>query len=237
MSFKIMRYLRLSALIIAVALSSACLGNTRKAATALQYLNDETVLSIKLPEVPDTGSALFESDFKTLHEWQEKRSEGDCIVAKKNADYDFRSMFPSLKDFYENLPAVNREFLDSVGDETAIAVKLMKKKYNRARPYVTDPTLLPCVDKPGKSSRAYPSGHSTRARVYALLLTELMPKRRSEFLTRADIIGLDRVVGGVHHPTDIEAGRRFANALFAKYMQNKLFRANVNNLRQYLPKN
>ena len=236
MKKNIFRHIGIVSVFAAVLLMTACAGNKRQAATALQYIDEETVSAIKLPEVPATGSALFDSDFKTLHEEQDTRTEGDCEVAARDAKYGFAEMFPSMKDFYNKLPEVNRKFIDSVGDETHLAVKIAKRKYDRARPYVTDTTLNPCVEKPKRTSKAYPSGHATYSRVYALLLTELMPKRRSEFLTRAEDIGRSRIVGGVHHPTDIEAGRRFANALFAKYMENKLFRANVNNLRQYLPK-
>jgi len=228
--------LQFSALIVSVLLVSACSGG-RRTATSLQYITEADVLSVKLPEVPQAGSALFESDFKTLHEWQGTRTDDECNLAQKDINYDFRNIFPKLKSFYDNLPEVNRQFLDSVGAETWLSIKIAQEKYNRRRPYMTDPTLLPCIDKPSKKSMSYPSGHATLARVYALLLTELMPGRRSEFLTRADNYGRNRIVGGIHHPTDIEAGRRFANALFARYMQNKLFRANLNNLRQYLPKN
>lgn len=233
---KQLRLLGLAAVFAAALMMSACVGGQRKHATSLQYLTEEAITAIVLPEVPATGSALFDSDFKTLHEEQDTRTEGECEAAARDAKYGFDEMFPSLKEFYRKLPEVNRQFIDSVGDETHLAVKLMKKKYGRARPYITDNTLEPCVQRPKKGSLAYPSGHATYSRVYALLLTELMPKRRSEFLTRAEIVGRSRIVAGVHHPTDIEAGRRFANALFARYMENKLFRANVNNLRQYLPK-
>ena len=228
--------MQLSVLSASVLLASACSGG-RRAAASLQYITEEDVLSVKLPEVPQAGSALFESDFKTLHEWQGTRTDDECNMAQKDVNYDFRNIFPKLKSFYENLPEVNREFLDSVGEETRLSIRIAQEKYNRRRPYVTDPTLLPCIDKPSKKNYSYPSGHATMARVYALLLTELMPGRRAEFLTRADNYGRNRIIGGIHHPTDIEAGRRFANALFARYMQNKLFRANLNNLRQYLPKN
>lgn len=230
------RQLGIAALFATALLLSSCAGNKRQYATSLQYIDAETVEAIKLPEVPAKGSALFESDFKTLHDEQESRTEGDCLAAEKDAKYDFPEMFPTMKEFYEKLPEANRKFIDSVGDETYLAVKIAKRKYDRARPYETDTTLEPCITKPKKGSRAYPSGHATYSRVYALMLTELMPKRRSEFVTRAEMIGRSRIVGGVHHPTDIEAGRRLGNALFAKYMENKLFRANMRDLHQYLPK-
>lgn len=236
MKKNILRQLSLASLFAAALFMAACAGNTRQYATSLQYVDEATVAAIRLPEVPAPGSALFDADFKTLHEEQDSRTAGDCVVAERNAKSEFPEMFPSMKEFYDKLPEENKKFIDSVVDETYLAVKIAKKKYARARPYVTDPTLNPCVDKPKKSSLAYPSGHAVYSRVYALLLTELMPKRRAEFLSRAEEIGRSRVVAGVHHPTDIEAGRRFANALFAKYMESKLFRANVRNLRQYLPK-
>lgn len=236
MKNKFTKYTHIVFAVLLSAALAACSTKVNIKNDKLQYLAAADVESIKLPEVPQQGSALFDSDFKTLHEYQDKRTADECSIAQKDANLAFENMFPELKDFYHNLPAVNKEFMNSIGKETSAAVAIMKAKFARPRPYITDETLSPCISKPKRGSLAYPSGHTTKSRIYALLLTELMPQRRAEFLSRAEDIARSRILGGVHHPTDIEAGRRFANALFAKYMQNKLFRANVNNLRQYLPK-
>ena len=228
-----MRNFKIIAVLSALLFATACAGGVRSD-SGFRYLNAGMVSTINLPEVPEKGSALFDADFKTLHDWQDKRTQGQCDAAKADSDYAFVSLFPMMKSFYSSLPQRNREFIDSVGDEVRAAVEVMKAKYDRERPYVTDTTLTPCIGKMGKKSRAYPSGHTSVARVYAMLLTELMPDRRAEFFTRADEIAESRVISGVHHPTDIEAGKRLAVGLFPKYMQNKLFRANVNDLRQYI---
>lgn len=216
-------------------LLAGCLsGQSQNKPISLQYLTPDIVRSINLPAVPQQGAALYESDFKTLHEWQNKRTEAQCEEAEKDAEYMFVAQFPMMKEFYNSLPQQNKDFINSVGDETSASVSVLKDKYGRKRPFVIDNTLSPCISKPRKGSLSYPSGHTAAARVYALLLTELVPEKRAEFFTRADDIALSRVIGGVHYPTDIDAGKRLANELFQRYMQNKLFRANVNDLRQYL---
>jgi len=48
----------------------------------------------------------------------------------------------------------------------------------------------------------------TRLFAFALLLAELAPERRDAILEAGRQVGVDRVVGGVHFPTDIEAGQR-----------------------------
>ena len=95
-----------------------------------------------------------------------------------------------------------------------------------------DAGLEPCLRRIGGLS--YPSGHSTIAHVFALILADLVPERRAEFLARADAAALNRVIGGVHHPSDIEAGKRLADLLYAEFLKSPAFRADQEALQQYL---
>lgn len=55
-----------------------------------------------------------------------------------------------------------------------------------------------CVKKSWGYS--YPSGHSSFSRVFANVLSDIVPERRAEFFARADEVAQDRVIGGVHFP-------------------------------------
>jgi acid phosphatase (class A) len=75
-----------------------------------------------------------------------------------------------------------------------------------------------------KKSFGYPSGHSTRATVDALLLTQLFPQQADALLAHAYAIGWRRVVLGVHTPQDIEAGRVYGQALSQTLLADPAFR-------------
>jgi len=64
-----------------------------------------------------------------------------------------------------------------------------------------------------KKSFGYPSGHSSRATVDAILLAQLFPQDADALMQHARDIGWRRVVKGVHTLQDIYAGRQFGQAL------------------------
>src|SRR5947209_20328887 len=76
-------------------------------------------------------------------------------------------------------------------------------------------------------SYSYPSGHSTRGALDAILLAQMVPEKRAEIFARGWDFGLSRVVGGVHYPSDVEAGRIDATAIVAIMMQNAGFQTDL----------
>lgn len=87
-----------------------------------------------------------------------------------------------------------------------------KLRNPRPRPYVEDPSILPCNTAFLKDQESYPSGHAMNGYVAALLLADVIPDHRRAILERGVRYGENRVVCGVHHPTDVEQGRRLAIA-------------------------
>jgi len=99
----------------------------------------------------------------------------------------------------------------------------VKERFHRPRPFVADPRVHPCVERPDSDS--YPSGHAFVAFLWAAVLAELHPDLRMAIYERADRIVWGRVTGGVHYPSDLAAGRRLAHAVIAQEMKNAAFRA------------
>jgi acid phosphatase (class A) len=60
---------------------------------------------------------------------------------------------------------------------------------------------------------SYPSGHAAFGWSMAYLLSRLVPERQDRLETRAAQFARQRMVCGVHFPSDLEAGRRAARRL------------------------
>jgi acid phosphatase (class A) len=97
-----------------------------------------------------------------------------------------------------------------------------KAEWNRPRPFLANSRVFPALDKPRDPS--YPSGHSTRATLDALVLAQLLPSNAMAIQKRGMEVGDDRVIAGVHYPSDVLAGRKLAQAIFDRMMQEKDFR-------------
>ena len=69
----------------------------------------------------------------------------------------------------------------------------------------------------------YPSAHSTRGTVQALLLAELFPEHKEAILEIGRHLGWDRVLLGKHFPTDIYAGRVMGQALVRELLASPAF--------------
>ena len=109
------------------------------------------------------------------------------------------------------------------------AVKSDPKRDNSARPLVPQGPGTAC--KPAEElptySYSYPSGHSTLGTTVAILLSQMVPEKRAELYARGWYYGDERVIAGVHFPTDIEAGRIQATVIVAFMMQNAQFRSDL----------
>jgi acid phosphatase (class A) len=79
-----------------------------------------------------------------------------------------------------------------------------------------EPICVPQDAERLRNNGSYPSGHASLGWTWALLLAELAPDRADALLARGYAYGENRVVCGVHWPTDVEAGRTIAAAVSAK---------------------
>ncbi|HBA60099.1 MAG TPA: hypothetical protein DCZ92_04660 [Elusimicrobia bacterium] len=198
------------------------------------YIEKSRLEAIELAPAPQRGSPVDQADFIELHDWQNKRTAQQCAAAGAEGNAYLEDFFGHLKPFSAPLPAAGNKFILRVREDASTAVTIFKDRNSRPRPFLSDAALDPCIGRAG--GLAYPSGHATLSRLFALMLTELAPLRRSEFMAVADAAALNRVIGGVHHPSDIEAGKKLGDLLFARFMENPEFRANMDKLRPYMAK-
>lgn len=106
--------------------------------------------------------------------------------------------------------------IDKVGKDLKVVTDSLKRHFLRPRPFQADPRVQPAIER--EPSPSYPSGHATRGLAFAMVLAELAPERREALLAQGRLVGVDRVIGGVHYPSDIEAGQRLAEKLTTSWL-------------------
>jgi acid phosphatase (class A) len=66
--------------------------------------------------------------------------------------------------------------------------------------------------------------------VYARLLAVIYPERAEVFRAQGDQAALNRVIGGVHHPSDIIAGKKLGDILADEYLADAKFKRELEKL-------
>jgi len=183
-----------------------------------------------LPLPPAVGSLAALGDLEAVRQAQVARTPEDVAWAKSVEKDQAFGCAAVLGPWFtpENLPQT-AEFLKRVSADTEMASHSAKGLFSRPRPPLTDPTLQPCVDLPGTGS--FPSGHSMRAFVWALVLSDIFPEQREALLARAHRVAWGRVMGGVHYPTDVVGGRMLGEAIAAALRKSPVYQAEVEKCR------
>lgn len=163
---------------------------------------------------PEVGSADEALDDSILLDWQDQRTEAECLAAAKQSNNE------TLKSFFGDVLTKKEIAYLSVRLLRVAAIAAAnsaraKSMYDRPRPYDRNSDIKPCIEE--EKSSSYPSGHTTLARLYGRVLSLRYPSRAEKFMARADQAALNRVLGGVHHPSDIEAGKRLGDYLAKKF--------------------
>jgi acid phosphatase (class A) len=70
---------------------------------------------------------------------------------------------------------------------------------------------------------SYPSGHAMYGCMTAVLLGVMVPEQRTALLERGATYAQNRVIAGVHYPTDVEAGCTSGKIVAAVLLQSPVF--------------
>jgi acid phosphatase (class A) len=119
-----------------------------------------------------------------------------------------------------NLPLFTAMFA-RMGDTEDAVVDPVKAFFGRTRPFLNNPDIKPLV-KPSKSG-SYPSGHTSRSTMMAIVLSSMLPEQRAAIFARANDYAESRVIGGMHYPNDLDAGRRAGSAMAATLLASPTF--------------
>ncbi len=200
-------------------LLSACATTTpaQLSPSAARWFEPESLhLLALLPPVPDAAATRQELD--ALLELQSHRSEAACLAAADDANKKlarFAGALGLMVDAKDPRLEATARMLDDLRTLQERITSRVKDATNRPRPFRQDARLTPCIERPLTDS--YPSGHAAFGMAAALLLADMVPERRVELLARGMEYGEQRVVGGVHFPSDVAAGRT-AGTIIAAFL-------------------
>jgi acid phosphatase (class A) len=180
-------------------------------------------LSKIIQSPPAADSQAQKDDLKAVQDAQKNRTEAQ--VKSAVAD-NIVTLFAFVSDvlgpnFNKEKLVVTTPFFERVFADQIEACLEVKEHFNRKRPFVIDPGIKPVVKQADNAS--YPSGHSTTGYVYTVILSMMVPEKAQALFDRAAIYGRNRVIAGVHFPTDVEAGKISAAVIVNALIQQPLF--------------
>jgi acid phosphatase (class A) len=171
---------------------------------------------IKLPDPPANDSKetfeelkLIEKSFKSLTTKQKKEiKEQDGYWPRLNTIF-----YDALKIDDPTL----EKFIYLLEMDTEIAVKHYKKKYDRPRPAFLASKMgeqFKIFPSKTASTASYPSGHATFGALAAKVLGHMFPEKKPELSELGKSMGKNRILAGLHYPSDYKAGVLLADELY-----------------------
>ena len=149
---------------------------------------------------PLAGSPEQAADMAATVAVHAQRTADQEAAAKSEKKFFIFAFSPAIGLSFQpgKLPHTE-EFLKRVQEDTENVEDTAKDFWKRPRPYMVDPSLARGADDLEKSF-SYPSGHSTRGTVFALVLADLFPEKRDAILGIGREIGWHRVEIARHYP-------------------------------------
>lgn len=184
-----------------------------------------------IPPPPAKGSPAEQADLDGVLALQDHPTQQELEHAERTVSFTVFSFaevlgpqfkaesYPETAGFFKRMEATAND-----------PKNFLKDTYRRDRPYKAFPGVVKeLVDE--EHGYSYPSGHSTRAWLFALVLGDLAPKHRNALLASAMQVCNDRVIGGMHYPSDMMASRVLAEELHRILLKNPDFTGDLEKLR------
>ena len=175
-----------------------------------------------LAPAPTHGSDQEKRDLTEILAIQKSRTSRQSERALADATagiFGFADVLgPSFNE--QRVPSV-AALLGKARADAVAAVGAAKAVWNRQRPYAISAEVQTLGDRPESSS--YPSDASTVGYLTAILLADMVPEKAAALYARGREFGDDRIILGIHFPSDVEAGRFAATAIANALLQDAAF--------------
>ena len=185
----------------------------------------EVALDKVLAPPPAANTQAYKDDLQVVLDLQRSRSAAEVKDAQADAELSpFRFADVLGPQFNAEKVPFTVQFLRQALTDVGLSSGAAKAHFNRPRPYVASSEVLSVLGKP-LNSPSYPSGHAMYGHSIGILLSIMVPEKSAELFERATRYGRNRVVGGVHYPTDVDAGRTAAAVVVNAMLHNQKFLA------------
>jgi acid phosphatase (class A) len=170
-------------------------------------------LNVSQPPLGNLSVEGEEEEIQRILLLQEGLTEDDkrFIV---NADQDLPSTYYQWLSLRGERPKMNTIKECGLTEEEKKIISKIKDGVKRPRPFVENKKIKSYCGK--TVGYSYPSKTTTEAYVMCERLCEKYPQLREGLYALANKIATSRIQGGVHYPSDVEAGKSIAKGLLAK---------------------
>ena len=187
-----------------------------------------------LPAPPEKGSPAFKLDVQ-CYKWgkQERKDPVRAEMACRDAVWTYEALLDELDEHFgmavseSKTPAIWNVLERSLRTVDQIRVA-PKAWFKRIRPfeYFKEETLTG-EDDELRGEGSYPSGHTIRSWLAAMLLSEVNPAVADYVYARAWEYGNSRVIAGAHWQSDVDASRVAASIGFASLQTSPEFQEDM----------
>lgn len=210
---------------LAAGLLLLVVGSTARAEDAKPFITNKDVdLTMILPPPPANDSAETKAELGEVLTVQVTRTpemEARAIADAEENVWRFADvMGPNFNK--DKLPKFCA-FFDRVVETEGAVVDPAKDVWKRPRPHQLSDLVKPVVKL--SSSGSWPSGHATVGTMMGIILSDMVPERRAEIMARAAEFGHNRIVGGIHYPSDVEMGKISGSVIAAVLLNRDDFKA------------
>ena len=188
-----------------------------------------------LPAPPDTIGEHFSHDIMRYFWGKQQRLDPErAAQARRDAAWTYEALAAQFSPAFgmtisqEETPEIWKLLTSGVHSATAIR-KPIKAYYHRMRPFVRfHEHILTYQAEEDEAELAgegsYPSGHTMRGWLAALLLAELNPDNADAIYKRGWDYGESRVIVGAHWQSDVDVSRAAASIGYAALHNSPAFR-------------
>jgi len=193
-------------------------------AEGLVFLSPNRVDLLKfLAPPPAPQSEAQKRDLAAVLDVQKNRTPE--LIARALADSElsiFRYDDVLGPNFTPDRLPITVNFFKKMHADARVILNATKEAWNRPRPCNINTDVKPLGERP-RTAFAYPSGTTIFGSLTAIVLANMVPEKHAELFARGAEYSANRVVLGIHYPTDIEAGRIAAAVMAAALFDTPSF--------------
>lgn len=187
-----------------------------------------------LPEPPEDTSEMMAHDIMRYYWGKQQRLDQERVTtARRQATWTLETMYNEFSEpFGMTISSSSTPQLCKLLDKALTTADQIcnttKSHYMRRRPFdlLNEKVLTDGKEESASSLKqngSYPSGHTNRSWVCALILAEINPDNAEAIFACGLAYGESRVIVGAHWETDVEAGRIAGSIAYSRLHTSSAF--------------